>query len=293
MGSNVSCAACGATVQVPEPLFVVRCECGEIVRVDRRGPHGSQRGAGDARATDLDLYAVLGVPPTATTEEIRTAHRRAARATHPDLGGDPERFHAVQLAWEILGDERRRSDYDRRRRLGATGPRSGPFAGPPSDLPPTIVPDLIGSSPADAIRALAAAGLIPRPMITPAGDGHPLVNRVIGQTPYPGSSVPIGSTIAVIIAVADLGTLWRTARPRVQRCAASVARGAGRTLGCAARAIAWSVTAVVLLVVSVVIGVQRPVVALVMFPLGVALIAFGVWRGNRLQRRRWDDGRWW
>ena len=293
MGSSATCAACGATVPVPEPLFVVRCDCGEVVRIDRRGARGAHRRTGDARAADLDLYAVLGVSPTASTEEIRAAHRRAARATHPDLGGDPERFHAVQLAWEILGDERRRADYDRRRRLGATGPRPGPFAGSPTDLPPTVVPDIIGTSPADAIRALASVGLVPRPMITPAGDGHPLANRVVGQTPYPGSTVPIGSTVAVIIAVADLGTLWRTAAPRVRRRAASVARGAGQTLGCAARAAAWAVIAVVLLVVSVVIGVQRPAIALVVFPVGVVLIALGIRRGNRLQRRRWAEGRWW
>ena len=293
MGQSATCAACGATVSVPEPLFVVRCECGEAVRVARRGTSGAHRSAGDARAADLDLYAVLGVSPTATTDEIRSAHRRAARATHPDLGGDPERFHAVQLAWEILGDERRRADYDRRRRLGATGPRPGAFAGSPADLPPTTVPDIIGTTPVEAIRALASVGLIPRPMITPAGDGHPLVNRVVGQTPYPGSTVPVGSTVAVIIAVADPGTLWRTAVPRVRRGAASVARGAGRTLGCAARAAAWAVAAVALLVISVVIGVQRPVTALIVFPVGVALIALGVWRGNRLQRERWDEGRWW
>jgi hypothetical protein len=292
MGSTTTCAACGATVTVPEPLFVVRCSCGAAVRIDRRGTAGGDRRRSDAAASDLDLYAVLGVTPSASTEEIRAAHRRAARETHPDLGGDPERFHAVQLAWEVLGDERRRADYDRRRRFGATAGRP-PFAGGPADLPPATVPDIIGLTPVEAARALAGSGLVPRPMITPAGDSHPLANRVVGQSPYPGSTLPVGSTVAMIVAVADIGSLWRSAAPRVRSGAESVARGASRTLGCASRIAGWALAVIVLTVVSVVIGVQRPLVALVVFPVGVALIALGVARGNRLQRRRWQDGRWW
>jgi hypothetical protein len=130
-------------------------------------------------------------------------------------------------------------------------------------------------------------------MITPAGDAHPYANRVVGQTPYPASTVPVGSTVAVIVAVADLGSLWRTTAPRVRKGATSVARGAARSLGCAARIVGWAVAAVVLTGVSVVIGVQRPVIALVVFPVGVLLIVLGVRRGNRLQQRRWQDGRWW
>lgn len=293
MGTTGTCATCGATVTVPEPLFVARCECGDAVRIRRTGTAGPYRRQGDAAASDLDLYAVLGVDPDATGEEIRAAHRRAARETHPDLGGDPERFHAVQVAWEVLGDPRRRADYDRRRRASASGPRSTPFGRAPADLPPTTVPDVIGLSPIDAVRSLTAAGLIPRPMISPAGGAHPYANRVVGQTPYPASTVPVGSTVAVIIAVADLGTLWRTAAPRVRTGATSVARGAARSLGCAARVVGWVLAALVLTVVSVVIGVQRPLIALVVFPVGVALISLGIRRGNRLQRERWQDGRWW
>ena len=49
-------------------------------------------------------YEVLGVPRDATTEEIRRAYRRAARAAHPDVGGDPAAFRAVTRAWDLLGD---------------------------------------------------------------------------------------------------------------------------------------------------------------------------------------------
>ncbi len=35
------------------------------------------------------LYEVLGVCPDATDDQIKTAWRTAAKATHPDAGGDP------------------------------------------------------------------------------------------------------------------------------------------------------------------------------------------------------------
>ncbi|MHB1064430.1 MAG: J domain-containing protein [Georgenia sp.] len=58
-------------------------------------------------------YAVLGVDRYATAAELRRAYRRRQRQTHPDLGGDPARFHAVQLAWERIGTAEARAAYDR------------------------------------------------------------------------------------------------------------------------------------------------------------------------------------
>ena len=67
-------------------------------------------------STDVNLYAVLGVSPDASPDEIRGAYRRAARASHPDLHpGDAsaaERFKRVQVAYEVLGDPARRAAYD-------------------------------------------------------------------------------------------------------------------------------------------------------------------------------------
>ncbi|GAB3999912.1 J domain-containing protein [Nocardioides marmoraquaticus] len=59
------------------------------------------------------FYEVLGVAPTASAEQLRRAHREAARRTHPDAGGRPADFLAVQRAWEVLGDPARRVEYDR------------------------------------------------------------------------------------------------------------------------------------------------------------------------------------
>lgn len=59
------------------------------------------------------FYEVLGVAPTASAAQLRRAHREAARRTHPDAGGRPADFVAVQRAWEVLGDPVRRVEYDR------------------------------------------------------------------------------------------------------------------------------------------------------------------------------------
>jgi DnaJ-class molecular chaperone len=67
-------------------------------------------------STVIDLYSVLGVRRGASPDEIRTAYRRAARASHPDLHpGDAtahDRFKQVQVAYEVLGDPARRAAYD-------------------------------------------------------------------------------------------------------------------------------------------------------------------------------------
>lgn len=57
-------------------------------------------------------YEVLGVEASASHAELRKAFRKALRDTHPDTGGDPSRFTAVQLAWERVGTPEARAAYD-------------------------------------------------------------------------------------------------------------------------------------------------------------------------------------
>lgn len=61
---------------------------------------------------DLDYYALLDVPPTATAAEIKEAYRRAVRTAHPDVGGTTGMFRLVTTAYETLSDPVRRADYD-------------------------------------------------------------------------------------------------------------------------------------------------------------------------------------
>ncbi|MEO3807935.1 DnaJ C-terminal domain-containing protein [Sphaerisporangium sp. B11E5] len=62
-----------------------------------------------------DLYEVLGVPRTASREEIQRAYRKLARAHHPDVNRDPgaeERFKDIAEAWDVLSDPAKRRRYD-------------------------------------------------------------------------------------------------------------------------------------------------------------------------------------
>jgi DnaJ-class molecular chaperone len=59
-----------------------------------------------------DYYAALGVPRTATADDIKRAFRRLASQHHPDKGGDTQKFQAIQEAYATLGDEQKRAEYD-------------------------------------------------------------------------------------------------------------------------------------------------------------------------------------
>jgi curved DNA-binding protein CbpA len=68
----------------------------------------------------FDPYAVLGLPPTATTNEIRRAYLRQVRVHHPDTRPTPqsmpfadEQLRRVLAAYALLRDPERRARYDR------------------------------------------------------------------------------------------------------------------------------------------------------------------------------------
>jgi molecular chaperone DnaJ len=71
---------------------------------------------------DKDYYAVLGVSPTATDKEITRAYRKLAKQYHPDANpGSEDRFKEISAAYDVLGDDAKRKEYDEVRRLGASG----------------------------------------------------------------------------------------------------------------------------------------------------------------------------
>lgn len=76
------------------------------------------------RFTDINYYALLGVPSDASRTTIRSAYRVKVRDAHPDHGGDPEVFAQIAEAWEVLGnaDERALYDADRSLRLRTSRP---------------------------------------------------------------------------------------------------------------------------------------------------------------------------
>ena len=70
----------------------------------------------------LDPYKTLQVDPEAEDEVIAAAYRRLARKYHPDLAASPDavaRMAAINAAWGMVGDPRRRAAFDRERALEA------------------------------------------------------------------------------------------------------------------------------------------------------------------------------
>jgi molecular chaperone DnaJ len=59
-----------------------------------------------------DYYSTLGVPRTASADEIKKAYRKLASQHHPDKGGDTKKFQEIQAAYETLGDEQKRAAYN-------------------------------------------------------------------------------------------------------------------------------------------------------------------------------------
>lgn len=78
---------------------------------------------------EKDYYAVLGVAQNAPAKDVTKAYRKLARQHHPDANPNnasaEERFKEISAAYDVLGDEERRREYDEVRRLGP-----GAFGGP-------------------------------------------------------------------------------------------------------------------------------------------------------------------
>jgi DnaJ homolog subfamily A member 2 len=94
------------------------------------GMNGNAPGDG---APQIDLYGILGVPKTASKNEIKKAYHKAAMKNHPDKVApedreeSEQRFKAAGQAYEILSDDQKRGMYDQHGMAAFEG--GGPGAG--------------------------------------------------------------------------------------------------------------------------------------------------------------------
>merc|ERR1711964_793303 len=95
----------------------------------------------------VDYYAALGIPSSASQQQIRDAYKRAALKTHPDrvASDSPERaertrkFQLINDAYYTLSDPSRRSDYDSARKYHGFGSGASTAS---TAIPTTIPPSL-------------------------------------------------------------------------------------------------------------------------------------------------------
>lgn len=60
----------------------------------------------------MDYYSILGVPRTASQDEIKKAYRKLAMQHHPDKGGDENKFKEINTAYDTLSDPQKRAEFD-------------------------------------------------------------------------------------------------------------------------------------------------------------------------------------
>ena len=118
---------------------------------------------------DRNLYAIFGVEPDASVEDIRAVRDRLLRRYHPDKGGPSEsaedRSHwtrataELNAAWDILGNADARAEYDAYRASCAEDSAGFDGADEPPPDPPASPADP-GSPPGILGLAAAVAGLL-------------------------------------------------------------------------------------------------------------------------------------
>src|SRR5678810_953596 len=105
---KASLRAAALLVAAAPPLSVRFRRCGGKRWSGQAQRHGK-------RMKFRDYYEVMGVPRTASQDEIKRAYRKLARKYHPDVSKEPDaeaKFKELQEANEVLKDPEKRAAYD-------------------------------------------------------------------------------------------------------------------------------------------------------------------------------------
>ena len=98
---------------------------------------------------EKDFYKVLGLDKSASADEIKKTYRKLAKELHPDANPDnakaEARFKQVSEAYDVLGSDQTRSEYDQLREAVASGRFPGGAGGFPGGFQANInLDDLFG-----------------------------------------------------------------------------------------------------------------------------------------------------
>ncbi|KAG6512059.1 hypothetical protein ZIOFF_030152 [Zingiber officinale] len=96
------------------------------------------------KSDNTRYYEVLGVPKSASQDDMKKAYRKAAIKNHPDKGGDPEKFKELAQAYEVLSDPEKREIYDQ---YGEDALKEGMGGGGGGHDPFDIFQSFFGGSP--------------------------------------------------------------------------------------------------------------------------------------------------
>ncbi len=85
-----------------------------------------------------DYYNILNISASATTDEVKKAFRKLAFIYHPDKNPDTrlsiEKFAEIQEAYQILGDRKKRAEYNYSRYFQAANIAKAPLAESPEEI---------------------------------------------------------------------------------------------------------------------------------------------------------------
>lgn len=73
----------------------------------------------------MDYYQILGINENASQDDIKKAYKKLAMKNHPDRGGDTKKFQEISQAYDTLGDEQKRQQYDAQKNNPFIHARSG------------------------------------------------------------------------------------------------------------------------------------------------------------------------
>lgn len=172
----------------------------------------------------VEHYEELGVPPSASTAEIRSSYLALARRYHPDrlVGSTPlEREQAagrmarINAAWSVLSDQGRRARYDQLWRdatpSGAHVRDAGRTWQAFDDGDDPVDPRLLDDTPTGAPTIRRGLAFVPV-VLSAAGAGSLILGLVVGLGPLLGAGVLLLAAAALSFLVLPLIALANSSR---------------------------------------------------------------------------------